>query len=57
MAELIYAPEGVRDILSEVLGRPSHERPFMLFPVGHPAEDAVVPDLRRKGLDEIAEFL
>ncbi len=43
--------------LSEVLGRPSHERPFMLFPVGHPAEDAVVPDLRRKGLDEIAEFL
>jgi nitroreductase len=44
--------------LSRVLGRPENERPFALFPIGHPAPDCVVPDLKRKGLEEIAvEFL
>jgi hypothetical protein len=27
-----------------------------LIPVGYPAEDARVPDLQRKSLDEVAEF-
>ena len=39
--------------LSEVLGRPSHERPFLLLPVGYPAAGCHVPDLQRKPLDEI----
>ena len=39
--------------LSEILGRPKNERPFLLFPVGYPAQDAKVPDLRRKELEEI----
>jgi nitroreductase len=40
--------------LARILGRPEHERPFMLFPIGYPAPGATVPDLRRKSLDEIA---
>jgi hypothetical protein len=28
----------------------------MLFPVGYPAEDAKVPDLRRKSREEVAGF-
>jgi iodotyrosine deiodinase len=40
--------------LSRILGRPPHERPFVLFPIGHPAPDARVPDLRRKSLHEVA---
>jgi len=56
LATLTHTPSPM-GFLSEVLGRPPHERPFMLFPVGHPASDAVVPDLRRKGLQEIAEFV
>ena len=40
--------------LSRVLGRPRNERPFILFPIGYPADDATVPDLRRKDLDEVA---
>jgi nitroreductase len=40
--------------LSRILGRPPNERPFILFPVGYPAEDATVPDLARKPLDEVA---
>lgn len=39
--------------LSEILGRPENEKPFILFPVGYPAADAVVPDLKRKELGEI----
>ena len=40
--------------LSRVLQRPAHERPFLLLPVGYPAEDAVVPILQRKTLDQIS---
>lgn len=39
--------------LSKVLNRPAHERPFLLIPVGHPADECVVPDIRRKPLEEI----
>ena len=43
--------------LRELLGRPENERPFALIPVGYPAEQAVVPDLERKPLEQIAFFL
>jgi nitroreductase len=43
--------------LRELLGRPENERPFVVIPVGYPAEDAVVPDISRKPLDEIAVWL
>ncbi len=39
--------------LRRILGRPRHERPFVLFPVGYPAADAEVPDLERKPLEAI----
>lgn len=39
--------------LKEILGRPDNERPFLLLPVGYPAEDAQVPDIVRKPLDQI----
>ena len=41
--------------LSELLGRPSNEKPYILFPIGYPAADAKVPDLRRKTLGEIVQ--
>lgn len=42
--------------LREVLGRPEHERPFMLIPIGYPAETCRVPAITRKALDEICTF-
>jgi nitroreductase len=39
--------------LATVLGRPAHERAFLLLPVGYPAPDAVVPDIGRKPIDDI----
>lgn len=40
--------------LSKVLGRPDHERPFLLVPVGYPADDCQVPAaaMKRKPLEE-----
>lgn len=53
LATLTHTPSPMR-FLGEILGRPSRERPYILFPVGYPADDATVPDLRRKSLDEIS---
>lgn len=41
--------------LPELCGRPAHEKPVMILPVGWPAEDATVPEVakRKKPLDEI----
>ena len=53
LATLTHTPSPMR-FLSEVLERPANEAPFILFPVGYPAEGARVPDLRRKPLAEVA---
>ncbi len=53
LVTLTHTPSPMR-FLSEILGRPNNERPFILFPIGYPTADAQVPDLQRKELDEIA---
>ncbi|CAN5818140.1 nitroreductase family protein [soil metagenome] len=52
LATLTHTPSPMRWI-NDVLGRPAHERPFVVIPVGHPASDARVPDITRKPLDEV----
>jgi iodotyrosine deiodinase len=52
LATLTHTPSPMR-FVAEVLGRPREERPFVLIPVGYPAEDAEVPDLQRKPLSEV----
>jgi len=39
--------------LGEILNRPSNEKPFLLLPVGYPAENAKVPDIKRKDTKDI----
>ena len=56
LATLTHTPSPMA-FLSRVLDRPPNEKPFILFPVGYPAPDAEVPDLRRKGLDEVSVWL
>jgi len=43
--------------LNEIMGRPSHEKPFLLLVVGYPAEDVKVPEIEKKSLDEITTFI
>jgi nitroreductase len=56
LATLTHTPSPMA-FLAEILERPSHEKPFLLLPVGFPADDAVVPKLSRKPLNEISVFL
>jgi nitroreductase len=51
---LTHTPNPMR-FLGPLLGRPEHEKPVMILPVGHPAPDAVVPAVakRKKPLAEI----
>ena len=43
--------------LNEILDRPENERPFLLIPVGFPADDAEVPDIGKKPLGEITTWV
>ncbi len=54
LATLTHTPSPMA-FLNEVLGRPPHERPFLLIPVGHASDDCVVPQkaLERRPLDEV----
>lgn len=40
--------------LGELLERPANEKAMLVMPVGYPAADAMVPDLQRKPLEEVA---
>jgi iodotyrosine deiodinase len=55
LATLTHTPSPM-GFLTRILGRPSNERPFVLFPVGYPAEGATVPNLQRKPLEQVAVF-
>jgi len=41
------------NFLSEILKRPSNEKPFLLIPVGYAKEETYVPDIRRKPLEKV----
>lgn len=55
LSTLTHTPSPM-GFLTKILKRPAHERPVILFPIGYPASDAQVPNLRRKALDEVAVF-
>ncbi|HMQ67903.1 MAG TPA: nitroreductase family protein [Ignavibacteria bacterium] len=52
LATLTHTPSPM-NFLQKILNRPSNEKPYLLIPVGYPAEDAVVPDITKKELPEI----
>ena len=52
LATLVHTPSPM-GFLQEILGRPENERPYVLIPVGYPAQDCSVPDLERKSIDDI----
>lgn len=52
LVTLTHTPSPM-NFLQAILGRPENERPFLLLPVGYPAEGVTVPDLVRKKEDEV----
>jgi len=56
LATLTHTPSPMK-FLSEILGRPKSEKPYVLIPVGYPAEGARIPDIRRKPPGEIMQVI
>ena len=52
LATLTHTPSPMQ-FLCEILERPKNERPFLLMPVGYPAEDCEVPAIERRTLSEV----
>jgi nitroreductase len=52
LVALTHTPSPM-NFLQNILQRPENERPFLLVPVGYPAEDAQVPNLRRKAKEDV----
>jgi nitroreductase len=52
LAALTHTPSPM-NFLVQLLNRPENEKPFLLIPVGYPAKECWVPDLKRKSLEEI----
>ena len=56
LASLTHTPSPM-GFLARILDRPANEKPFLLLPVGFPAEGARVPDLDKRPLGETAVFV
>ena len=54
LATLTHTPSPMA-FLNDILDRPKHERPFLLIPIGYPAEHCTVPRaaMQRRPLDEV----
>ena len=56
LVTLTHTPSPMR-FLGDLLQRPKHEHAMLLMPIGFPAKGAKVPDLERKSLGAISEFI
>jgi len=56
LVSLTHTPSPM-GFLNQILNVPSDERPFLLLVTGYPADDAEVPVIQKKSLDEIVTFL
>jgi iodotyrosine deiodinase len=55
LVTLTHTPSPMK-FLNRLLDRPSNERPFLILVVGYPEEDATVPRITKKSIEEIALF-
>ncbi|MBT7115435.1 MAG: nitroreductase family protein [Candidatus Marinimicrobia bacterium] len=53
LATLTHTPSPM-GFLEKILKRPENEKAVLLIPVGYPAEDAKVPDLKKKSFEDIS---
>jgi nitroreductase len=56
LATLTHTPSPM-GFLSQILNRPRNEKPYLLIPVGYPAEGAKVPNIRKKELEEVMHVI
>lgn len=56
LVSLTHTPSPM-GFLNNILHIPPDEKPFLILVVGYPAEDAQVPNIAKKSLEEIATFI
>ncbi|MEO7264401.1 MAG: nitroreductase family protein [Ferruginibacter sp.] len=56
LVALTHTPSPM-NFLTKILNRPENEKPFLLIPIGYPADECWVPDLKRKTISEIAVWI
>lgn len=56
LVSLTHTPSPMK-FLNNILRRPANEKPFLVLVVGYPAENAMVPDIVKKGLEEVTTYL
>jgi nitroreductase len=56
LVTLPYTPARM-GFLNSILGRPENERPFLVLVVGYPDEETMIPEIRKKSLDQISTFI
>jgi nitroreductase len=56
LVSLTHTPSPM-GFLNDILHVPADQKPFLLLVVGYPAEDAQVPVITKKSLEEIATFI
>jgi iodotyrosine deiodinase len=52
LVALTHTPSPM-NFLGKILGRPENEKAFLLVPIGYPAENVTVPDITRKGKEDV----
>ena len=55
LVALTHTPSPM-NFLSKLLNRPENEKPFLLIPIGYPAENTMVPDLKRKDEGQVIQY-
>ena len=56
LAALTHTPSPM-DFLSDILARPRNEKPYVLVPIGYPAKNCRVPDLKRKQIEDVTDWV
>jgi iodotyrosine deiodinase len=56
LAALTHTPSPM-NFLAKILNRPENEKPFLLLPVGYPADECWVPDIKRKNIADICVWI
>jgi iodotyrosine deiodinase len=52
LCALTHTPSPM-NFLSKILNRPENERPYLLIPIGYPAEETFVPEIKKKKLADV----
>lgn len=55
LVALTHTPSPM-NFLSKILKRPENERPFLVVPIGYPAEETFVPDIQRKKIEDVIVY-